>query len=60
MAEVNCRAAARLLSKAIDRPLSAEEKGALERHLAACLYCRNYEIQVKFLHEAAGRFRSEG
>jgi len=60
MAEVNCRAAARLLSIAIDRALSVEETGALERHLAECLYCTNYEIQVKFLHKAAGRFRADG
>ena len=59
-AKVNCREAVRLLSAAIDRNLSAEEQGALERHLAACLMCRNYEVQVKFLHQAAGRFHSEG
>jgi hypothetical protein len=60
VAELHCRAAARLLSTAIERALSAAETGALERHLAACLDCRNYEIQVKFLHKAASRFRSEG
>ena len=59
-ADVNCRAAARLLSAAIDRELSADETAALERHLAKCLKCRNFEIQVKFIHKAAGRFRSEG
>lgn len=58
--ELNCRAAARLLSVAIDRALTSEETQALERHLAKCLYCRNYEIQVKFLHKAASRFRSGG
>ncbi len=57
--ELNCHAAARLLSVAIDRPLSKEETGALERHLAACLHCRDYEIQVKFLHKSASRFASE-
>lgn len=57
--ELNCRNAARLLSVAIERPLSKEETEALERHLAACLHCRNYEIQVKFLHKAASRFGSE-
>lgn len=59
-AEVACRRAARLLSAALDRSLTAEELAILERHLAACLYCRNYEIQIKFLHKAAGRFRTDG
>jgi DNA-binding FrmR family transcriptional regulator len=57
-AEVSCREAVRLLSAAIDRALSGAETTALERHLAECLYCRNYEVQVKFLHKAAGRFLS--
>ena len=60
MAKVNCREAARLLSAAIDRALSEEETGALQRHLTACLMCRNYEVQVRFLHTAAGRFHSDG
>jgi hypothetical protein len=59
-ADVNCREAARLLSVATERTLLPEETQALERHLAECLYCRNYEIQVKFIHKAAGRFRSGG
>ena len=58
-ASVSCREAARLLSAAVDRALSADETQALERHLSACLYCRNYEIQVKFVHKAAGRFQSD-
>ena len=60
MTKVRCREAARLLSAAVDRPLTEEETGALQGHLAACLMCRNYEIQVKFLHKAAGRFHSDG
>ena len=58
--DVNCREAARLLSVATERTLLIEETQALERHLAQCLYCRNYEIQVKFLHKAAGRFIADG
>ncbi len=58
-ADASCREAARLLSAAVDRALSGEETRALERHLADCLYCRNYEIQLKFLHQAAGRFRTD-
>lgn len=58
--DVNCREAARLLSIANERALVADETQALERHLAKCLYCRNYEIQVKFIRKAAGKFHSDG
>ena len=57
--DVNCREAARLLSTANERALSADETLALQRHLNQCLYCRNYEIQVKFIRKAAGRFRAD-
>lgn len=57
---LNCREAARLLSLALDRALSAEESEALGRHLARCLACRTYGDQVAFLRKAAGRFREGG
>ena len=61
MTDLNCREAARLLSAAHrPLPLTADEAASLERHLAACLNCRNYDAQLKFLRKAAGRFHSEG
>ena len=57
--DVNCREAARLLSVACERSLVPGEIDALQAHLAECLMCRNFDSQLKFLHEAAYRFRSE-
>jgi hypothetical protein len=56
--EVDCRAASRLLSHAQERPLSAEELGALRRHLDICFMCRNFEAQLEFLRTAARRMAS--
>lgn len=47
-----------LLSLACDRRLTAAELAALERHLERCLMCRDFETQLKFIHQAAERFRS--
>jgi hypothetical protein len=57
--DVNCRAASRLLSMAYERKLSPEELGALQRHLDECLMCRNFDSQLRFLHDASQRYRSK-
>ena len=57
--DIHCREAVRLLTAALDRELSADESAALEHHLPRCRYCRDYGVQVKFLHEAASRFRDQ-
>lgn len=54
--ELSCREAARLLSLAFERELSAQEAASLRHHLGECGMCRNYEAQLKFLHEASRRF----
>lgn len=51
--DIDCREASRLLSRACERPLEAPELRALERHLDACLMCRNFEKQLDFLRKAA-------
>jgi hypothetical protein len=56
---VDCREASRLLSVAYERKLSADESKALTHHLDLCLMCRNFDSQLKFLHTAAERFRSD-
>jgi len=56
---VDCRAASRLLSAAYERKLSEEESKALTYHLDRCFMCRNFDSQLKFLHAASERFRSE-
>ena len=55
--DLNCRKASRLLSLAYERALDAAELAALRRHLDVCLMCRNFEGQLRFLHEAARRYR---
>jgi len=55
---VDCRKASRLLSVAYERALSADESVALTYHLDRCLMCRNFDSQLKFLHQASERFRS--
>ena len=56
-AEVDCRKASKLLSLACERPLGATELRALNRHLDACLMCRNFEKQLGFLRKAASKYR---
>lgn len=56
--EADCREAARLLSIAQDRALSAEEAQSLQQHLGLCFMCRNYESQLQFLRAAMERFRA--
>lgn len=55
--EPNCRAASRLLSIAYERRLSPDELAALQRHLDGCLMCRNFDSQLRFLHDASQRYR---
>jgi hypothetical protein len=56
--KVDCRNASKLLSLACERTLDVGEREALDRHLRACLGCRNFEEQLAFLSKAAKRFRS--
>lgn len=56
--DLHCREAARLLSLAQDRALSADEAEALQQHLGKCFMCRNYESQLGFLRAALERLRT--
>jgi hypothetical protein len=58
--DVNCRAASKLLSVAYERKLTGEELQALQRHLDKCLMCRNFDSQLKFLHNASTKYRTGG
>ena len=55
---VDCRAASRLLSAAYERKLTGDESRALTYHLDRCFMCRNFDSQLKFLHQASQRFRT--
>jgi hypothetical protein len=52
----NCRNASRLLSVSQERELRADERKALQHHLARCLLCSNFEAQLSFLRKAAKIF----
>ena len=56
-AELNCRAASRLLSLACERELDPAELEALARHIDDCLMCRNFSTQLQFMRKAASAFR---
>jgi hypothetical protein len=55
---VDCREASRLLSVAYERRLSPVELESLQAHLDKCLMCRNFDSQLKFLHQAAQKYRT--
>ncbi|AXE32326.1 hypothetical protein DK842_21860 [Chromobacterium phragmitis] len=53
--KLNCRAASRLISAGLDRPLSATEHVRLRMHLFLCGNCRQFSQQLGALREAARR-----
>jgi predicted anti-sigma-YlaC factor YlaD len=55
-ADIACRRATRLLSLACERKLDEHEVQILQRHLDACLMCRNFSTQLDFLRNASRRF----
>ena len=56
---VDCRAASRLLSLAYERHLTPEELARLQAHLDRCFMCRNFDSQLKFLHQASEKYRTQ-
>ena len=55
--ELSCREAARLISVTFERALTPEEAARLKFHLGDCDDCQHYDVQLRFLREAAQRFR---
>lgn len=54
---MNCSEATRLMSEALDRPLSAQERFALRVHTMLCRGCNNYGKQMVFIRRAMRRVR---
>jgi len=54
---INCRGAARLISAAQEGRLSFRDAIKLRLHLHWCVACSNYRRQVRFMRDAARRFR---
>ncbi|MDN7674999.1 zf-HC2 domain-containing protein [Burkholderia oklahomensis] len=48
-----CKDITRLLSDALDRPMSLDERLRVRVHMPACSGCRNYRMQIRLLREAA-------
>lgn len=49
---LNCRQATRLISDKQERTLSAKERLTLQLHLMLCSGCKNFSLQIPFLHQA--------
>ncbi|MHB1561044.1 MAG: zf-HC2 domain-containing protein [Isosphaeraceae bacterium] len=49
---LRCEAAAELMSRELDEPLSRLERTALLCHLAACRSCRRFRSQVRRIRQA--------
>jgi hypothetical protein len=54
----SCRQVSRLISDMQERPLGWRDRLALRFHLSICDTCVRYEKQVKFLHQAMGRWKN--
>lgn len=52
---MNCRISTRLLSEALDRELTQEERDAIARHLAICPACARCRRQFEELQRAVRR-----
>lgn len=48
---LNCRQATRLISDQQERPLSTKERLTLRLHLLWCDGCKNFSLQIPFLHK---------
>ena len=53
---MNCRLSTRLLSEALDRELTKEERDEVERHLAICPACTRCRRQFEGIRLALRRF----
>jgi hypothetical protein len=53
-----CKEATRLISRAQDAELSSFQRWRLRAHLRVCDLCSRFEAQMRFLREAARRYRT--
>lgn len=54
---LSCEEALEQMSQALDSPLTGEEQGELEAHLACCPACRADWAALRELHQAWGSWR---
>lgn len=55
----NCAEMSRLASQSLDRPLAFKLRCRMRLHHFICVWCRRYEQQLEFIHQAAPRRRGE-
>ena len=53
-----CRDVTRLVSRAQDAPLPWRQRVRVRLHLSVCAACSRFERQLRFLREAARRYRT--
>jgi hypothetical protein len=54
---ITCKHATHLVSEMQERELGALDRLLLRLHLAWCKACEHFERQLRFLHEAMGKYR---
>lgn len=54
---MNCKESTRLLSEALERELTKEERAEVEKHLAVCPACTRCRKQFEELRRAVRRMR---
>ena len=57
---MNCRRSSQLLSEALERELTPEERAAIEEHLAICPACTRCRRQFAVLRQALRRLATSG
>jgi predicted anti-sigma-YlaC factor YlaD len=58
--ELDCRAASRLISAALDHVVAPDARERLRRHFVICRTCRTVDAQMAFLREAMRRLGEGG
>jgi predicted anti-sigma-YlaC factor YlaD len=58
--QLDCHAASRLISAALDDAVTPDESERLQRHFVICRTCRTVDAQMAFLREAMRRLGEEG
>ena len=54
---INCKRAARLVSRMQEQPLGPANRFVLKLHLAWCGACARFELQLRFLRRAMQKYR---
>ena len=56
---LTCKEVTRLISQALDKPLTFKQRVQLRLHFLICLWCDRYAKHLRFVHQAAPRYEQE-